>query len=127
MIMNFAGVTRLKAGARGSHGQPSTSQGIRKARLAGGALAVTAVTAVISLAGVLQASVASAAALGQVEVQVSVSDADNPAAGWDSAWSQCTSRYPQTKSVAMLGGYLGSSPGQDPTFALQVWECRDTP
>jgi hypothetical protein len=127
MIMNFAGATRPKAGARGSHGQPSTSRGIRKARLAAGALAVAAVTAVIGMVGVLQASVASAAALGQVDVSVSVSDVDNSEAGRDSAWNQCTSRYSQTKSVTMMGGYIGGEDPQNPTTAYQVWECRDTP
>jgi hypothetical protein len=127
MIMNLAGATRPKAGARGSHGQPSTPRGIRKARLAAGALAVTAITAVIGMVGVLQASVASAAVLGQTYVSVSVSDVDNPAAGQGSAWNQCTSQYPQTKSVAMLDGYLGGDDGSTATYAFQLWECRDTP
>jgi hypothetical protein len=86
--------------------------------------AALTISAVAGLACLTQTSAASAQIMGGATITVSAADKDNWSAGWSSAYAQCRSSYPTTKSVRLLGT---SEHPSDPTKALQLWECHDTP
>jgi hypothetical protein len=87
-----------------------------------------ALTAVIGLVGLAQASMASAATLGSVMVDVSVADANNPEAGRDTAFYRCQSWHSNTQSVRFdHSSYYYVVGDPNPVSAAQVWDCLDTP
>jgi hypothetical protein len=89
----------------------------RKKTLAA-ALALTAATGV---AGLTQATGASAAVVDQVGVFVKAADANSWSAGWQKALDACSLNDSTTKSVE----FVYSIPAGDD--AIQYWNCRDTP